>query len=117
MRTVGEWGFADRFGPEIVTETSGLNAVFLGGEPLCVWWTFVRNSRDEIAQAARYWSGYVDTGAQESAERFRPRDIDSRAHRRARTHLSRHITIRRTPLERRPSGRPQQHRVPRVALT
>ena len=69
MRTVGEWGFVDRFGPEIVTETSGLNAVFLGGEPLCVWWSSWATHATR-SRRRRCWEGYVDTGTQESAERF-----------------------------------------------
>lgn len=40
------------------------------GEPLYMWWNFVGRSRDEIAQAARDWSGYVDMGARESTARF-----------------------------------------------
>jgi redox-sensitive bicupin YhaK (pirin superfamily) len=42
------------------------------GEPLYMWWNFVGRSREEMAQAAQDWAGYVDTGARSTAdtERF-----------------------------------------------
>lgn len=42
------------------------------GEPLYMWWNFVGRSREEIAQASRDWSSYVDTGARSTSdtERF-----------------------------------------------
>ena len=42
------------------------------GEPLYMWWNFVGRSRDEIAQATRDWSAYVEMGARsiDGTERF-----------------------------------------------
>jgi quercetin 2,3-dioxygenase len=51
-------------------------ALLLGGEPigepLYMWWNFVGRSREEIAQAAKDWAAYVETGARSTAdtERF-----------------------------------------------
>lgn len=37
------------------------------GEPLYMWWNFVGRSREEIAQASRDWSTYVQTGARSAS--------------------------------------------------